>query len=367
LQRTKKRKGPEQRKEMVRLPGAPSIWLHRYACLVAFSVLGLIGLGGLVTSHNAGMAVPDWPTTYGYNMFFFPFSRMEGGILLEHSHRLVASAVGFLTVVLAAWIWAKDRRSWLRWTSLAAVAVVILQGVLGGLRVVLAQDWIGIFHAGLAHAFFVLTGFIALATSDFWMERFRVKGGEFHPPLRPVMIACAFIYLQLLLGATMRHQHAGLAVHDFPTVYGDLWPNVSEERLVLINEKRMAAGEMKTTQAQIYLHLTHRLGALAVFFSVLSAVMAVLRQRNLPSWLKTFALSWGGLVLFQIILGILTVWTNKAADIATGHAVTGALLLQGGALLCGMLIRLKQLNRIEAERRDDDTVPHKYVFSYKII
>src|SRR5579859_3660551 len=102
-------------------------WLHRFAVFTALATLALIGLGGLVTSHGVGMAVPDWPTTYGYNMFLFPISQWVGGIFYEHTHRLLASAVGFLTAILAAWLWLKEPRAWLRWLGVAAFFGVVLQ------------------------------------------------------------------------------------------------------------------------------------------------------------------------------------------------------------------------------------------------
>src|SRR3954470_5051827 len=115
-------------------------WLNRFACLTALATLVLVGIGGLVTSHGAGMAVPDWPTTYGYNMFFFPISKWVGGIFYEHTHRLVASGVGFLTVILAACLWLKEERRWLRRLGVIALFAVVLQGVLGGLRVTLIKQ-----------------------------------------------------------------------------------------------------------------------------------------------------------------------------------------------------------------------------------
>src|SRR5262249_15959440 len=143
-------------------------WLSRYASLTACATLLLICVGGVVTSQDAGMAVPDWPNTFGYNMFFFPFSKWVGNIFYEHSHRLVASAVGLMTVILAVWLWLKESRRWMRWLGGVAVLAVVLQGVLGGLRVVLFKDEIGIFHAALAQLFFVLTCSIALFTSKWW-------------------------------------------------------------------------------------------------------------------------------------------------------------------------------------------------------
>src|SRR3989344_4915240 len=144
-------------------------WLHRFAVLTAVATLVLIGVGGVVTSKGVGLAVPDWPTTYGYNMFFFPFSKMVGGIFYEHSHRLVASMVGLLTMVLAGWIAWKDRRPWMRKLGWIAFLAVVAQGVLGGLRVVWLKDEIGIVHACLAQAFLVLVALIALFTSRWWL------------------------------------------------------------------------------------------------------------------------------------------------------------------------------------------------------
>ena len=104
------------------LATAGSSGLHRFAVLTAMATLGLVGIGGLVTSHGAGMAVPDWPNTYGYNMFFFPVSQWVGGIFYEHTHRLVASGVGLLTVVLALWLYGRSARPVMRWGGLILLA-----------------------------------------------------------------------------------------------------------------------------------------------------------------------------------------------------------------------------------------------------
>ena len=179
-------------------------WLARFAMLLAVATLALLGVGGLVTSHGAGMAVPDWPTTYGYNMFLFPISQWVGGILYEHSHRLVASAVGFLTVMLAVWLWLVEARAWLRWLGVAALASVVLQGVLGGLRVTLFKDEIGIFHATLAQLFFVLVCAIALFMSLWWRES-RPSERPLGPgAVRLFGVVTLLMLGQLILGATDR-------------------------------------------------------------------------------------------------------------------------------------------------------------------
>src|ERR1044071_3088561 len=149
---------------------AHNSWLHRFAVLTAGATLCLLGVGGVVTSKGVGMAVPDWPTSYGYNMFALPVKFWTGGALYEHSHRLVASGVGFLTTILAVWLWLAESRRWLRWLGVIAFFAVVLQGVLGGLRVVLYKDQIGIFHATLAQLFFALTTSVALFTSKWWNQ-----------------------------------------------------------------------------------------------------------------------------------------------------------------------------------------------------
>ncbi|VVM04603.1 COX15/CtaA family protein, partial [Methylacidimicrobium tartarophylax] len=144
---------------------SPSRALHWFTGILVAATLVLIGVGALVTSTESGMSVPDWPTSFGYNMFSLPFARWAGGVLYEHSHRLAASAVGLLTIVLAGWLWLREPRSWLRWAGLAALLLVVLQGVVGGLRVVWVADRLGILHAALAQGFLALVAVIWLATS----------------------------------------------------------------------------------------------------------------------------------------------------------------------------------------------------------
>ena len=106
-------------------------WLHAYAVFVAFATLLPIIAGALVTSNDAGLSVPDWPTSFGS----FRMPRMVGGVLYEHGHRMIAATVGLLTLILALWVWWKEPRRWARWLALAAVLAVVAQGVLGGITV----------------------------------------------------------------------------------------------------------------------------------------------------------------------------------------------------------------------------------------
>src|SRR4051795_3878001 len=143
-------------------------WLHRIALLTAAATFPLIFMGGLVTSHGAGMSVPDWPNSYGYNMFLFPPRLWVGGILYEHTHRLMGAIVGLLSIVLVICAWRMESRRWVRWLAYAVLGAVIFQGVLGGLRVVLVKLNLAIVHACVAQAFFCLTAFTCVVTSKWW-------------------------------------------------------------------------------------------------------------------------------------------------------------------------------------------------------
>lgn len=309
-------------------------WLSHYAALTALATLGLICLGGLVTSHEAGLAVPDWPTTYGYNMFFFPVSRWTGGIFYEHTHRLWASLVGLLTVALSVWLWLKESRPWLRWLGVLAVFLVVAQGVLGGLRVVALKDEIGIFHGTLAQMFLVLLAGIALWTSRWWREA-ALDGRPDYPRLRNVFFAIsALVLCQLALGATMRHQHAGLAIADFPLAHGRLWPATDSAAIARYNQARSEVFALKDiTAAQVWLQMTHRFLAIIILCAIAWAARRTVKLLSLHHPLSKLALAWLALVMIQFALGAFTIWTNKSADIATLHVACGATTLVMGCLL----------------------------------
>ena len=150
---------------------ASPMWLHRYAKFVSAATVLLIVAGGLVTSTGSGLAVPDWPTSYGWNMFTFPMKHMVGGIFYEHGHRLIASGVGFLTIILALWLWRAEPRRWMRMLGFAALGAVCLQGLLGGITVLyFLPTAVSTAHAGLAQIFFCLTIAISLFTSRGWTD-----------------------------------------------------------------------------------------------------------------------------------------------------------------------------------------------------
>ncbi len=190
-----------------------SPWPHRLALVTSGMTFLLILFGGLVTSTDSGLAVPDWPTTFGYDMFTFPWSRMVGGIFLEHSHRLIGSAVGLLSLALAVALWVSEPRRWLRGLGGVAVAAVILQGVLGGLRVVLVDETLAIAHGIFAQAFFGFMGLLVLFTSPEWREPegTRIVGAS---RLRWLSVLTASVVLvQIVFGALLTHLGVRLDAH----------------------------------------------------------------------------------------------------------------------------------------------------------
>ena len=312
--------------------------LHRFACFCAGSILFLICLGGLVTSHEAGMSVPDWPTTYGYNMFYFPWQDWVGGILYEHSHRLVAFGVGILVSILAVWLCFQER-VWLRWMGLTVPIFIALEATLGGLRVILQEDQIGILHGCLAQLLFVVVSLIALFTSRWWIE---ARPGIIPPRWTGRALAiCSLIFAQLIIGATMRHEHAGLSINDFPLAYGQIWPKVDSASVDRYNQERLAQNETSTTAIYINMQMVHRVGAVIITMAILAAAAAVWLTPGTAPVLRRWSAAWVGLVFLQFILGACTIWTNKAADVATTHVATGALTFVLGALLTAISWRLQ--------------------------
>ncbi|MEI6344797.1 MAG: COX15/CtaA family protein [Verrucomicrobiota bacterium] len=306
--------------------------VHRIALIGSVATFFLIIIGGLVTSKGVGMSVPDWPTTYGYNMFLFPYSKWVGGIFWEHSHRLLASGIGLITLVLAGVTFWKEKRSWVKWLAVAAVLGVIAQGILGGLRVTLYKDQIGIFHAALAQSFFGLLLVITAVTG-----REFLCGSWFSDKVAAslrwlVLAGLILTYFQLGVAATIRHQHAPLAIRDFPTALGTLIPDTSDSALARINGERANDQMAPVSASQIYLQLLHRAGAVVLLLIVISTALLAVARTPLGHWIRAWSLLWVGAILLQVLLGAITIWSNKAADVATSHMALGALLTAFGIL-----------------------------------
>jgi len=275
-------------------------WRHRLAQLTVGATLCLIFAGGLVTSTGSALAVPDWPLSYGMLM-----PPMVGGIFYEHGHRMLASGVGFLTLVLAVWTARDEPRRGVRHLAWAGLAAVVAQGVLGGLTVLyLLPTPVSVAHACLAQTFFCITIALAYAMSREWLVAPEpVADGT--GVRNAALAATAIVWLQLLIGAAMRHMGAGLAIPDFPLAFGRVIPRFES--------------------AAIGVHFAHRLGALVVLGFVGRLWITV--RRSGESLFRRPANVALGLTLLQIALGATTVLTTKAVTPTTFHVATGAAVL----------------------------------------
>ena len=186
-------------------------WLHRYTILVAVATFLLVIAGALVTSNDAGLSVPDWPTSFGT----FRMPRMVGGIMYEHGHRMIAGTVAILTVILALWLWRSDCRRWVRRLGASAVLAVVAQAVLGGITVLhFLPPPISVAHACLAQLFFCTIVSLAVFTQAAWRwDETKIEDPS-HPPLRRVAVGTTVaIFIQLMLGAAFRHHGFGVMPH----------------------------------------------------------------------------------------------------------------------------------------------------------
>lgn len=284
------------------MAGRSPIGLHRLAVVTAAATFVLLFAGGLVTSTGSGLAVPDWPLSFGQ-----VFPPMVGGVLFEHSHRLVASGVGCLTLVLALWITVRESRPGVRALGLVALFTVVLQGVLGGVTVLYKLPLaVSVTHACLAQAFFCITVTLAVVTGKPWQRL--VAWPERAPAPLPALAAAttAIVFVQLVLGSLVRHTHAGLAIPDFPLAFGRLIPPF--------------------VTPYIAVHFAHRVGALVVATAVVTTLVTVLRH-HAPTPLRRPVFLAAGLVALQVTLGALIIWTGRAVVPTTTHLVTGAALL----------------------------------------
>ncbi len=363
-------------------------WLHRFAIAFVLCTFVLITLGGTVTSKGAGLAVPDYPTTFNYNMFLFPPSMWVGNIFWEHTHRLMGSLVGMMAIAMCIWLWqtnaprrfshiddaqsprtpVRGSRPWLAYLGIATLIAIIFQGIMGGLRVTQLSTWLAVFHGITAQIVFCMTVLIAAATSRWWVEEKQENrkagkqeigtaqsGTRFdatfasdtrHPTpdtrslLRPVIFALIILFIQLTLGATVRHHGAGLAIPDFPLSYGQLVPPLTqagiEEGMIKYADNPDAYATTEHgwySPFHVAIHWTHRLWAVAVVVSLAVLIHRVFRHAGGRRKLTIPALAIGIMLLLQLALGASIIWTGRHPEIATAHQTLGAILLATAALL----------------------------------
>lgn len=298
---------------------SPNRWLHRYATFVAGATFILIIAGALVTSNDAGLSVPDWPTSFGS----FRMPRMVGGVKFEHGHRMVAGVVVVLTLILAGWLWRSEPRRWVRRLGAIAVLTILAQAVLGGITVLffLPVD-VSVAHACLAQAFFCIIVSLALFTSPDWRWNEAKLNDASGLPMRKLALATtALIFLQLMLGAAFRHHGFGI--------------------------------------------IPHVIGAGLVAISVLWMLVRVLSDFRDQPGLKRPVWMLTGLLVTQVLLGIGSyweVWSNLNAPqplppvvlVTTTHVAVGALVLATSLALTFQAFRL--IEPAEQNRRTEPVV-----------
>jgi len=285
---------------------------HWLSGLLLVGTLCLIFLGGMVTTKGAGLAVPDWPTSYGTlnppNWF-----QIEN-VRLEHGHRLLASGIGLITIFLTISLWKTESRRWVKCLGIAALAGVILQGVLGGLRVIMLSTPLAVVHACVAQAFFCLVLFLMLITSRRWDSYEPIYEDRGIVTLKPLalLLGCT-IYIQLILGAVMRHMQAGLAIPDFPKSFGRWIPDL--------------------TAMAVKINYSHRVGALVVTLLVLLILTVLIVKWRKEKRLLAPGLWLGFFLLVQVGLGVHIIILGRPAFITTAHVMVGALVLGTSFLL----------------------------------
>ena len=274
----------------------------------------LIVAGGLVTSNNAGLAVPDWPTSFGH---LFKIPKMIGGVKFEHGHRMIAEFVGLLTIVVAIWTWRIDKRRWMRGLTIGAVAGVVFQGVLGGLTVLnFLPPAISTAHATVGQTMFVVLAAIAVFTSRSWLEEPAESIGrhEARPLLRHCWMLIAFLYLQLILGAAFRH------------VWTKWGPTGSNHWPV-----------HKIVHALLYPHIVN---ALLVTFLVLYVSLRALTQHGNIPHLRKPALGLLLLLIAQLLLGVSAYVVRVVQGINESQPTMSLVVVTVSHLAVGALILL---------------------------
>jgi cytochrome c oxidase assembly protein subunit 15 len=299
-------------------------WLAGFCWLaLAWTVL-VFQAGGFTTSINAGMAFLDWPLSNGS---INPEGWLhEPDMLAEHSHRIFATIQGLLTIAVATTLLLSDRRRWLRRLGLAAVGLVVFQGLLGGLRVLLDQQntlsednfvatVFRVAHGVTAQIYLCVLVAIAVAVTRSWILRNAGLRAEPSATLRRAGItACVVVIVQLVLGAIMRHNGAGLAIPTFPlTPEGSLVP--------------------ETWSFAIGIHFAHRAWAVVVAVALAFFAGRLWGARHLGRVLPVGAVALMGLLAIQVFLGALVIWKLRNPHAATMHVLTGAFLL---ATCCGL-------------------------------
>lgn len=326
-------------------------WLHWFALFAGFSTIFLIVAGATVTSTVSGDSVPDWPLSYGTLN-----PPMIGGIFWEHSHRLIAGFTGIVIGLLAIALWMKEPRKYVKWFGMTALIAVVIQAILGGLRVLIVstegvQDAavqmtgsgnieatriaITVTHASLAQTILCMVFSVALFTSKWWLNGSEASQSGLPKKARVVSIGLvAIVFLQLVIGAIVRHTGSGLIIPDFPLSFGQILPPFGD----LPNNPN---APFPLTDQEFFLkvliHFAHRMTALVILGWVIYLFAAFRKSERIGKLASIIF----GLTLIQVFLGAMNIWTAKSIYSTIPHVAIGALILACSVMLMWWAIRLK--------------------------
>jgi cytochrome c oxidase assembly protein subunit 15 len=313
-----------------RSSGSP--WPHRWAVVLACATFPLLWVGGLVTTTDAGMAVPDWPSTYGYNLFLYPWQTWLAGpwdIFVEHGHRLLGAGVGMITIGMLVALWRTEPRAWVRWLGACALGLVVFQGVLGGMRVVLDERTLAMLHGCTGPLFFALSIALVCVTSKGWRTAGLTTDSVQFSAIRSLaVVTCILVYLQIVLGAVLRHVPISTEPATFATAV--------RFHLFLATILSLHVILLVTTVLRRARH-THPLAGLS---SILALLLVVQLTLGAGTWIVKFAVpTWA---TQWISLGDAAVrdggWLQT--HIITAHVAVGSLLLVTSLALALFALRL---------------------------
>lgn len=311
-------------------PTSRSLWPHRTAWLLACATFPLIWMGGLVTTYGAGMAVPDWPNTYGYNLFLYPLASWLSvwDVFLEHSHRLIGASVGMITIVLAGLLWYAERRRWLRWLGVVAIVGVCFQGTLGGLRVIGDELFLAMIHGCTAPVFFALCAAMVTFTSARWQDPGQPQA-SFSAGRLPwfALAATLGVYVQIVLGAQLRHLPPGASPGWF-TLW--TWSHLIVAGLVLISLVWLAVAVLRQTGQEPLLARRAKLLLGLIVIQVLLGLGTWVVNFGFPAWFLDY---------FWDVEYTVVAEGRLQALVTTAHVGVGSLCLVAALSLTLWLLR----------------------------
>lgn len=317
-------------------------WLHRLAVVAAAVTFVVLVSGGNVTSRDAGLAVPDGYTVFGHVLWAFPYSQWVGNVFHEHIHRLNGSVIGMLSIVLAVCLVATEkRRRWVRLAGLVMVLMVLVQGALGAMRVNQISTALAVVHAVHGQLVFCMMVLLAAAASRYGQGMLRPVSAKVDPMLGRLSLAVwGVMVVQLILGAVVRHTGSGLAIPDFPSAYGGFVPPLTDSGVrAAIDRMPYEQVVGYYTAGQVGVHWAHRMWAVVVAGLVVWLATAVHRRAGGETALTRPAMGMMVLLVVQVALGAMVIWTGRTPDVATAHQAVGAALL-GLATLLALRIHL---------------------------